>query len=448
MIRKFNDNDKINPFKEQVVTETEDATQVECMPFPIQIFPDILRNFIVEVSQNAGFMSDFVAVGVLSAVSTLSGQKIELKVNNTWFTTPIFWFAIVGLPGSKKSHPLKFVLNPLKNFDKMSKFTYDEEIQEYEAFLLKNEHEKKQYIQTYGKVKKPRWIQYVVKDSTSESLFEVHNINKNGILLYKDELIGWINSMGQYKGGKGDEMEKFLSMFDGDELKINRVTKEPLFMDKTCMNLIGTIQPDVVSKIPKDNGFLHRFLFTNSDNKIKRYTKDEIDEFQIDNYSNFLLTTKNIIDGLSKQYTITFSESGLNEFCNVDSWICDIQESDETEPFIVEYCEKLKTYLPRFILIIKVMNLIAENENISEQVEIEDVKKGHELVKYFLQTAQILLSENKTNKEVREIATMIHGKSLHEKIKEMYLRGVSQTKISKELDTSRVTVGKVIKTLK
>ena len=315
----------------------------------------------------------------------------------------------------------------------------------YETYLEMTEAQQKEFRDYNGKVKKPEFMQYVVKDATSEALFYVHNINKNGILLYKDELMGWLNAMGQYKGGRGDEMEKFLSMFDGDELKINRVTKEPLFMDKTCMNLIGTIQPSLINKIPKDNGLLHRFLFTNADSRIIRFNINEIDKRIIDNYIEFCEFARKIVMTTDGTLIYEMTPDAKNEFCRVDSFLCDIQESDETEPLIIEYCEKLKTYLPRFALLIRLMYEISDGDSKNAAVvEKIHVEKSFELIKYFLNTAKIIFSTNKKTKEVKEITSHLYGKSTAEKIIQLNEKGISKVQIAKELDISRKTVYNIL----
>lgn len=462
-MRKFDDSYRINPYKEPRKVEVEEVKLLETLPFPIHIFPDVIQDFIVEVSTKANHSVDFLSVSVMSVVSTILGQKVEIIVDETWRTNPIFWFAVVGAPGSKKSHPVRFIIDPLKKFDKISKEQYDIELSNYNAYLEMNEHERKQNKRVY----KPEWMQYVVKDATSEALFCVHNINKNGILLYKDELIGWINGMGQYKGGKGDEMEKFLSMFDGDELKINRVSKEPLFMDKTCMNLIGTIQNEMIVKIPKDNGFLHRFLFTNTDSKIKRRSKLNIDKAHINNYNIYLAEVKKLVELVSDKIIFEITPDASDKYTIIDNWVCDLQESDDTEPFIVEYCEKLKTYFPRFCLLISAMEFvyndtiltkqvntddswfsINEDEIIRHTIEVSHMEKAFDLIKYFLRTAEILFSENKIKREIKEVAQRMNGKTTREKIEELFLKEVKAVDISKELDVSPSYVSKIIKKLK
>lgn len=418
--------------------------ELKRLDFPLSVFPAPISDFVNEVSDNAGFSKDFLSVSIISSIATIIGKSCKLKVNNTWFTSPIFWFAIVGAPGSKKSHPVKFAINPLKKIDTKSKEGYDEAMQVYDTFMELEDKEKKQFVKDYGKQTKPEYKQLIIKDSTIEALFHVHDVNKNGIMLYKDELIGWINAMGQYKGGKGDEMEKYLSMFDGDDLKINRVTKEPLVLDETSVNLIGTIQPAIVSKIPKDNGLLHRFLFTNTDSRIKEFSNNEVSQDKIDGYRETIMQ-------LQKAVSMYYDESLIYEmsplakkrFIDIDLFLCNIQKADDTEPIIIEYCEKLKTYTPRFALILAIMNgMYDDSEPI---VNAPDMDKAFDIIKYFLNTAKLLFFDADKSQEVSNINNMLNGKSTIERILELKKKGFTQKSISQEVGKSKQYVSKVIK---
>jgi hypothetical protein len=431
----------------KIIKIEDEKPKFDYIPFPTDVFPDTIKNYIDEVSNNANYSPDFLSVSVFSTVATVLGRKVQIKINNTWSTSPIFWFSVVGGPGSKKSHPVKFALRPLKELDKNSKEAYDKEMEVYEAYVESDEFDKKQMVEQYGSIKKPKYFQYVVKDATIEAMFYVHEINKNGILLYKDELIGFIKSMGQYKNGAGEDMEQYLSMFDGDEIKKNRVTKEPLLIPDTCVNLIGTIQPDVLSKIPRDNGFLQRFLFTNTDNKIKRFNTNEVDKKIIDAYENFIYAIQKT--ALEQPETIVYimSPEARTEFKRVDNYLCNLQEAAETDLFLNQYIEKLKTYMPRFALVISVLNNIEKNQPYAV-IEKEDIEKAFLMAKYFINTSKILLYEQKTTSEAREVTRSMTGLTDKEKVFRLLEKGIDKTKIAQEVGISRQTVYNYVKSVK
>ena len=59
---------------------------------------------------------------------------------------------------------------------------------------------------------KPVCRRLVVSDSTIEAIADRLQESPRGLLLARDELSGWINGFGQYKGGKGGDASHWLTM--------------------------------------------------------------------------------------------------------------------------------------------------------------------------------------------------------------------------------------------
>ena len=76
------------------------------------------------------------------------------------------------------------------------------------------------------------------------------------------ELMSWFKKFNSYR--KGADAEAWISIFDGDDVKVNRMTRTDR-LDKTFATVCGGIQPDVVKELANGsldkNGFLFRFLF-------------------------------------------------------------------------------------------------------------------------------------------------------------------------------------------
>ena len=82
-----------------------------------------------------------------------------------------------------------------------------------------------------------------------------------------DELMGFIKRMNAYK--QGDDLQKWLEMWDGSSIMLQRITREETkIFDYTC-NVVGGIQPGVLDQLSGGenafNGFYHRFLFVYPD---------------------------------------------------------------------------------------------------------------------------------------------------------------------------------------
>ena len=59
-------------------------------------------------------------------------------------------------------------------------------------------------------------------DTTVESLVGILEANTRGIMLFKDELTGWIRALDQCKGGKGNDRPFYLSIHTSTAVVVDR----------------------------------------------------------------------------------------------------------------------------------------------------------------------------------------------------------------------------------
>jgi hypothetical protein len=104
-------------------------------------------------------------------------------------------------------------------------------------------------------------------------------VNSNGIIFPADELSGWARSMGQYKGGRGDDRQHWLSIWSGQQIVSNRKNADPLVINEPFVSVTGGIQPDALSDMIDDgreDGFAARFLFAYPDPIPNREWTDDV----------------------------------------------------------------------------------------------------------------------------------------------------------------------------
>ena len=81
--------------------------------------------------------------------------------------------------------------------------------------------------------------------------------------------------MNKYR--KGSDEEFWLESFNNGSYIVNRVTKEPIMVENININIIGTIQHDVLHKVVTDyagNGLIDRYLSTSAEDKVYPLTSD------------------------------------------------------------------------------------------------------------------------------------------------------------------------------
>lgn len=241
------------------ITETANVTSQPAIPvdrlkFPYDVFPESIQNFIF----GQRIQHEYLAGSILVALSTAIGNSIVLQANDGYKVKPILYMAIVAPPGASKSPALKITFSPLESFDAKLYESYSVRRDEYKKQLATYEKDKKA-----EKPEKPNFLQTLIKDATIEMAVQVLSHNINGCCVLADELSGFLNRMNQYK--TGDEVQKWLEMWSGSPILLQRITREENKVQEPFCNIIGGIQPGVLESLSKadneHNGFYHRFLF-------------------------------------------------------------------------------------------------------------------------------------------------------------------------------------------
>lgn len=180
--------------------------------FPIDVFPNKIRNIILNMYEYLAFPIDYTACSMMTAISTCIGNTHILHFKTGWDIKCIIYMALVGRPGANKSHPLKTAFEPLFRFDKEQKEIYNEEYRKYESIMSLSKKERlEQGFDMFPK--EPVRTRFLVSDITQEAMAKSISENPRGICLYMDELQGWINNFTRYN--KGSEEQFYISLFNG-----------------------------------------------------------------------------------------------------------------------------------------------------------------------------------------------------------------------------------------
>lgn len=157
--------------------------------------------------------------------------------------------AVVAEPGAKKTPAFGKAAHPARQRQARLKREYDEAMAEYRREKREWEAEKRRA----SREEEPVMRRVVVSDITVESLMSRLEQNPQGLLCAKDELSGWVRSLDQYKGGKGDDRQKCLSFWSNSSETVDRKgNKEPIMVPRPFVGLVGSIQPGVLSELKND----------------------------------------------------------------------------------------------------------------------------------------------------------------------------------------------------
>jgi hypothetical protein len=249
------------------------------VPFPVTALPLALRDLVVEGAASIVAPPDFVAVPLLIAAGAAIGGALELELKPGWTEGPNLYGACVGDPGSKKSPAFLLPLRPLNRIQARLRREYKQEKEAYERELAAWEAEKK--ADRGLRPEAPVFRHVVTTDATTEALAPML-LNSKGLLLFKDELTGWVRGMDMYRsGGKGADRQHYLSMWSRSLIKVDRKSSaEPIIVSRPFLSTFGGIQPDLLPDLAdsaqREDGFLDRLLWSYPDPVPDRWTKQGI----------------------------------------------------------------------------------------------------------------------------------------------------------------------------
>jgi hypothetical protein len=382
--------------------------RIEDNPFPFDVFPSTIQEIIRDANDCLNYPIDFIGIAMLYAISVSIGNTKKVELKKGFQESAVLYLAIVGLPGTAKSHALNFALKPIWERDEFFFKKYEKERREYQKFSRLSKEEK--LMQNNGEPALPILQQHLMSDATIESVASALNSNIRGIGLYFDELLAWTKNFNRYT--KGSEEQFFLSVWSGAPVRINRKTSEPIFISMPFISIAGTIQPGKITELAKsmvENGGVDRLLWAiPKDIKRTAWSEEELGESTTKKWaqiiSNLLDIELNLNESFMPQPEILyFTEEAkelLFEWQRQSVELGNKSDNLENNTFIV----KLELYVIRLALILH-MAKIACDESVGKNIGIESVQGAIKLAGYFNQTAlqvRSILADDSPLSKLRE----------------------------------------------
>ncbi|MBP6985364.1 MAG: DUF3987 domain-containing protein [Alphaproteobacteria bacterium] len=366
-----------------------------------EMIPEPFREWLKDISERMQCPLDYVAVTALVTTAAIigAGCKVRPKKHDSWAVVPNLWGGIVGRPSTLKSPSLKEVMRPLKLLEEEARVVFENEKRAYqlkmESFQVCKEAIKKKMSkaaivgnslqldmtkQELEELKEPRapvWKRYHTNDATIEKMHDLLSMNTRGLLLYRDELIGLLDTWD--KEGHEADRSFYLEAWNGDDSKTtDRIGRGTTFTKNLCVSILGGTQPDKLFSYFNhtssgfcNDGMLQRF-------QLLVYPDDAKAWSLVDRTPNAAAQAKafSIIRNLS---TMNFREQGAfqeNEgdtpyFCFTETaqhffyaWLSDLEKDKlmaEDEPIVIEHLAKYRKLLPSLSLLFHLI-LVADGK--------------------------------------------------------------------------------------
>jgi putative DNA primase/helicase len=258
---------------------------------PAEMLPGGLRLWLEDIAERLQVPLEVPASAALVGFSAVVGRNLGIypKRRDDWLVIPNLWGDVVGRPGILKSAAATEALKPLGSLAAQARCEFErlqaqnqaadfgrkariEGIKELMKKAAKGRDEGEfQTLQAElsrlleADAQTPTERRYRVNDSTVEKLIELLKQNPRGLLIYRDELSGWLRSLD--KAGRETDRAFFLECWNGDgEFTQDRISRGSVHSG-LCISMFGTIQPGKLSAYVEaaikggqgDDGLIQRF---------------------------------------------------------------------------------------------------------------------------------------------------------------------------------------------
>lgn len=257
-------------------------------PFDEFLLPESFRQWVTDISNRMQVPIDMGGVAVMVALASVVGTQIRIKPKqqDDWTINPNIWGCVVGRAGVKKSPVLSEIMKPLNSLELAYRKDYEKATTEFEASKRVNKQMEKVVNQKIKKlldddkveeaqqaalkleedtIPQPTRRRLVVNDVTIQKLGELLNENPNGLLLSRDELAGFLNSLDQQ--GNEEYRAFYLEAWNGlGSFTYDRIGRGTVHISNVSVCIMGGIQPSRIEEHVRraargssgDDGFIQR----------------------------------------------------------------------------------------------------------------------------------------------------------------------------------------------
>jgi putative DNA primase/helicase len=256
-------------------------------PFEFDLLPKAFSPWVEDIAERMQCPPDYLGVGAMVALSTVAGRQVGIhpKQQDDWLVVPNLWGAVIGPPSLMKSPSLQEILASLHRLESRARESYDLKLLLHEADQIvaeaknKNAQDELRKAIKAGKDTKelslacvsgtkppPARQRYVVNDPTVEKLGEILSANPRGVLLFRDELIGFLRTL-EREGHEADRAFYLESWNGTGRFTCDRIGRGTIEIEAACISILGGITPGPLGAYVRaaaqgkggDDGLIQRF---------------------------------------------------------------------------------------------------------------------------------------------------------------------------------------------
>jgi hypothetical protein len=258
--------------------------------FDFDLLPGVLRGRVDDISRRMQCPPDFVAVGFMVAISSVVGYQIGIrpKQRDDWTVVPNLYGMCIGRPSVMKTPALEEAIKDIRRLEIDAKSDFQERQIAYDTAMRVAKINAKEVDKAITKAirdhrtddaedlarqemdsmpEEATRVRFITNDSTVEKLGELLADSHRCILIFRDELSGFLRTMD--REDRSADRAFYLEAWGGISgvFSYDRIGRGTIDIQTPCVAILGNIQPGRLQEYiagtmrggKGDDGLLQRF---------------------------------------------------------------------------------------------------------------------------------------------------------------------------------------------
>ena len=344
-------------------------------------FPKGIREYMIDATQEMGLNFSAAVPYTFMMLSQMIGGGVKIKMKNKWTHAPVIWGMNIAGAGVGKSPLIKKLSAPIWNMQIALKNKYERDMTSYKLEMGRFLRDVKQgSVRPEDEPKKPIMKMVIMDEFTPEALYDQLEDNRDGIMVWKDEL------KGMFLPDKQTDVlrTKMISAWSGNNITRNTKTQGVNILVDPYVRVGGNVQPEVIKDILKKNnsgfnadGFIVRFQLVAHLKEIDSEWDYESNLFARD---SFLKACKKIAKNEDEKLLIFDAEGATI----VKNYMEQLKKDkiDATSNFEREYLAKLGSLFGSVMVILHVLKenskeLVISSQTIRTAINITETARDN-----------------------------------------------------------------------
>ncbi len=400
-------------------------------PFPTEVLPEPIRGFVTAGAAAIGCDVTFIILPLLAALASSIGATRRIRLKASWHEPAVIWAAVVSESGTLKSPSQSLALsivNRLQSYKLQELPELEEQYQRDLALWESDKHNWKTKGRNQGepppeKPVEPTVERYIVSDITVEALVDRLRDSPRGLLCGVDELAQWFGGLDAYRGGRGGDAAKWLSIHRAEQLVVDRKTgpAKTIYVPFAAVSLCGGIQPATLTRVLGrehiENGLLARLLVARPPRQSKKWTEAVVDGEilrQMERIFGRLLAMEFGVNDDDQPAPVDIPLSVEGKAAWVSFYNEHAERQSKAEGSLAAAFSKLEAYAARLALVVHLVRCAADDMSTDpEAVDRESVEAGAVLARWFCREAErvyAMFHESDESADARKLVEWVEAR--------------------------------------